>query len=79
MMCILQNKSKGVKQMEKQRREALVKARLALGLTQAQLAERSGVPVWTIARTEQGAYSPRVPAAKKLAAALGIDWTTIYE
>lgn len=45
--------------------------RQALGLTQAQLAEKAGVIQQTIDKWERGERNPGVPSLKKLAAALG--------
>ena len=44
--------------------------RQALGLTQAQLAEKAGVIQQTIDKWERGERNPGVPSLKKLAAAL---------
>ena len=52
-------------------------ARLAKGLTQAQLAEAIGVKPTQIANWEQGTRKPKVGALMKIADALGIDWTTL--
>ncbi len=41
-------------------------------LTQAELAERSGLSEATINRVEKGRHEPRISTARKLAAALGI-------
>ena len=50
----------------------LREARLAAGLTQVQLAERSQVSDITICRIEVGRQRPRVPTARKLLNALKI-------
>ena len=42
------------------------------GLTQEQLAERSGVKLWTLRGYEQGRREPNWKAALSLAAALGV-------
>ena len=55
----------------------IAQARLAKGLTQAQLAEAIGVKPTQIANWEQGARKPKVGALMKIADALGIDWTTL--
>ena len=47
-------------------------ARLAKGLTQAQLAEAVGTTQGQIARWETGARNPKVPALAKIAQALGV-------
>lgn len=55
----------------------IAQARLAKGLTQAQLAEAIGVKPTQIANWEQGTRKPKVGALMKIADALGIDWTTL--
>jgi len=56
----------------------IAQARLAKGLTQAQLAEAIGVKPTQIANWEQGTRKPKVGALMKIADALGIDWTTLF-
>lgn len=51
--------------------EKLKAARLAAGLTQAQLAERLGIPQSSIARYEAGAREPLASTLKSMAEALG--------
>lgn len=53
-------------------------ARLARGLSQAELAERVRVSQPTVAHWEQGAHAPRQMAMVRLADALGVtpDWLT---
>ena len=48
-------------------------------ITQAKLAERSGVSQGYIAHIESGRRVPTVKTAKKIAEALGFDWTRFYE
>ncbi|MCB1257405.1 MAG: helix-turn-helix transcriptional regulator [Microthrixaceae bacterium] len=43
------------------------------GLTQAELAERSGIDQCDISRIERGATSPRTRTLKRIAAALGAE------
>lgn len=50
------------------------KARLAKGLTQAQLAKAIGVQPSQIGAWEQGTRRPKLEALKKLAEALGAEW-----
>lgn len=57
----------------------IAQARLAKGLTQAQLAEAIGVKPTQIANWEQGTRKPKVGALMKIADALGIDWTTLIQ
>jgi predicted transcriptional regulator len=48
-------------------------ARLRAFLTQEQLAERSGVSVFSISRLEQGERPATIPTVQKLATALGVE------
>jgi transcriptional regulator with XRE-family HTH domain len=52
---------------------ALRWARLTAGLSQRQLAERSGVPQSTVGRIEAGAIDPRVGTLSRLLRACGFD------
>lgn len=52
-------------------------ARIAAGITQAQLAEKLGVIQQQIARWETGESEPRTSTLKKIGEALGVDWTTL--
>jgi transcriptional regulator with XRE-family HTH domain len=52
--------------------ERLGQLREKAGLTQEQLAERSGVNLWTLRGYEQGRREPSWKAALSLAAALGV-------
>src|SRR5215468_9131887 len=52
--------------------ERLQQLREGAGLTQEQLAERSGVKLWTLRGYEQGRREPNWKAALSLAAALGV-------
>lgn len=54
---------------------ALMTGRRALHLTQAQLAERSGVAQTEISRIERGRKSPTMDTYSRLAAALGLRIT----
>lgn len=56
----------------------LEQRRKALGLTQTELAEKSGVSRISIARYEAGLRDIPVSTAKRLASILGIPWTAIY-
>jgi transcriptional regulator with XRE-family HTH domain len=53
--------------------QRLKELRERAGLTQAQLAERSGVPLGTIRDYEQVKRSPLLPTAVSLAKALGVS------
>jgi transcriptional regulator with XRE-family HTH domain len=56
---------------------SLTRWRLVRGVTQEQLAERTGVGRVTIARIEQGA-DPRVGTALRLAAALAVNVEDVW-
>ena len=53
--------------------EKLRKQRTRRALTQAELAERSGVTTATVARLEREEIEPRMTTLRKLADALGVD------
>lgn len=53
--------------------ERLKQLRKAAGLTQAQLAERTGMHVMGVSKLERGQYEPSWPAVKALAKALGVS------
>lgn len=56
------------------------KKRETAGLSQAELARRSGVKQSVISDIENGhTKSPRVETLMALAAALGFDWTEFYQ
>jgi transcriptional regulator with XRE-family HTH domain len=48
-------------------------ARLRSGLSQDELAEKSGIPARTISNLEDGQHVPRAKTLAKLAAALEVD------
>lgn len=52
--------------------------RVRLGLGQAELAERAGVPRQTVGAIESGRHSPSVDAALRLAGALGVSVETLF-
>ena len=53
-------------------KEAIVRARVEDGITQAELAERMGVKQPAVARMETGPFNPRLTTLRKLAVALGV-------
>lgn len=53
--------------------EKLRALRLSAGLTQAQLAERSGLHQMGISKLEQGAREPTLATAQAIATALGVS------
>jgi transcriptional regulator with XRE-family HTH domain len=59
-------------------RHPLARWRLVRGLTQEQLAERSGVGRMTIARIESIGGDPRVATARRVADALGVAIEDIF-
>jgi transcriptional regulator with XRE-family HTH domain len=65
---------------ETERRGAspLTLARLAVGLTQAELGRQSGVARETISRLETGAQTPRLSTARALAYVLGYEFSLIF-
>ena len=58
-------------------RSVLLEARLAAGITQRELARRSGVPQAAISRTERGLASPRADTLDRLLRACGRDLQVI--
>ena len=55
----------------------LKKERIKKGLSQAELAEKSGVVLYTISNYERGQTKPRIDKVKKLCAALDVEITKI--
>jgi transcriptional regulator with XRE-family HTH domain len=53
--------------------QRLQELRTQAGLSQSQLADRSGIPVWTLRGYEQGRREPLWNVLFKLADALGVD------
>jgi transcriptional regulator with XRE-family HTH domain len=60
-------------------RDWLRNKRLEKQLTQAQLAKMVGADATMISKIEVGERRPSVELAKKIAEALGFDWTRFYE
>lgn len=52
-------------------------ARIDKGMTQKQLADALGVGQSIIARWETGGRVPKMQTLQRIAAALGVDWTTL--
>jgi putative transcriptional regulator len=63
----------------KNMRDWLRNKRLEKQLTQAQLAKTVGADATMISKIEVGERRPSVELAKKIAEALGFDWTRFYE
>lgn len=59
-------------------RMLLREVRKASGMTQHQLAERSGVPQSTISEAERGAANLTLATLEKLADALGVNVSTLF-
>lgn len=57
--------------IETELRELIIHTRTKLGLTQKQLAEKSGVSQANLSRIENGSYNPSIPILKRIADALG--------
>jgi transcriptional regulator with XRE-family HTH domain len=59
--------------------QRLQELRTQAGLSQSQLADRSGIPVWTLRGYEQGRREPLWNVLFKLADALGVDCRAFAE
>lgn len=57
----------------------LVAIRENLGLSQKTVAERAGITQPSYCNIEIGRRSPSIRTAKKIAAALGFEWTSFYK
>lgn len=60
-------------------REWLVQARMAKGLSQAEVAEQSGIVQQSYQLIENGANRPRPETAQRIGAVLGVPWVRFYE
>lgn len=60
-------------------REWLVRARTEKGLSQAAVAEQSGIVQQSYQLIEKGENRPRVETAQRIGAVLGIPWVRFYE
>lgn len=60
-------------------RDWLVNKRNELGLTQEKVANKAGIARTTYAMIEQNNRTPSVNVAKRIAKALGINWTLFFE
>lgn len=60
-------------------REWLKKLREDQNMTQAQVAERSGLCESAYCLVETGKRNPSVDSAKRIALALGFEWTKFFE
>lgn len=59
--------------------EWLETARINCGMTKTALAEIVNVDISVIGKYERGERRPSVETAKKIAEALGFDWTRFFE
>jgi len=59
--------------------QALTRFRARLGMTQSELAKRSGVALRTISSIETGKHEPEPVTIGKLAQALGLEFDELYE
>ena len=57
----------------------LIKKREALGFTQKNISELIGISQPSYCNIETGERHPSVGTAKKIASALGFEWTRFYE
>ena len=55
----------------------IAQARIARGMTQAQLAEAIGVKPQQVGQWENGGRKPKMDALMRIGKALGVDWTTL--
>ena len=55
------------------------KIRMMAGLSQADIANATGLNAAAISLIERGKRTPRPKTAKKIAAVLGFDWQKFYE
>lgn len=53
-------------------------ARLSRGLSQQQVADRAGVSIYTVRRTETGANEPGAGALGRIALALGVSVDSLF-
>lgn len=60
------------------KRQWLIDARIAKGLTQAQLAKLADITVQTVSNYETGFRIPKPEIAQRIAKILEFDWTRFY-
>lgn len=58
--------------------EKIRAARRTAGMTQKELGEKAGIAEPTIRRYELGKLNPKLETVKKIAAALGVSWGSLY-
>lgn len=61
-----------------EKRDWLVKLRESIGISQKDVAIRSGIPRSTYAQYEVGRRNPTVSNAQQIAIVLGFDWTLFF-
>ena len=64
--------------MKEKRREWLIEARKARGLTTYTAAEKAGISQSTYAQIETGRRNPSIKVARKIASILLFDWTFFF-
>ncbi len=57
--------------------ERIRKYRKAIGYTQKELAEKSGVATVSVQQYERGIRQPRLEQLRRIASALGVEWTEL--
>lgn len=57
--------------------DAIKKARIDVGITQAELARRLGITPQTVSQYERGCINPKKETIQKFATALGVDYYTL--
>lgn len=57
----------------------LKSARKKCGLTQREVADKTGLARASYSNIEKGKRKPSVSAAKRIAAVLGFDWTEFFQ
>lgn len=57
----------------------LFELRKCSGMTQAQIANATGISKPSYCRIETGKSTPRPATAKRIASVLGFDWTRFYQ